>query len=418
MLLGCIADDFTGASDIANTLAKAGMHTVQTVGIPAKGFSVTADACVISLKSRSISVADSVHQSLESLHWLLAQGCQQIIFKYCSTFDSTREGNIGPVAEALAKTMGVKGVVVCPAFPGAGRRIYQGHLFVNDRLLNESGMEKHPLNPMTDADIRRWLQHQAKDPVGLVRHDVVSEGAGAIRAALEAEAQAGHTLVVVDAGADKDLFAIGAALADARLVTGGSGIAMGLPKNFENKGLIRFQTPEPVSMRGPAAILSGSCSRATLGQIEHHKTAGHPVMAISIEALLQGKVTPADAVAFCKTHSTGLPLVCSSEAPDEVARHQKTHGTARVAGAIEHFFAETAALLVQSGVKRLVVAGGETSGAVVGGLSPKAFRIGPEIAAGVPALACIGEPDIGLALKSGNFGQPDFFVRAAQALGS
>jgi 3-dehydrotetronate 4-kinase len=415
MLLGCIADDFTGASDIANTLAKAGMHTVQTVGIPENGFSVTADACVISLKSRSVPAADSVHQSLESLHWLLAQGCQQIIFKYCSTFDSTPEGNIGPVADALAQAMGAKGVVVCPAFPGAGRRIYQGHLFVHDRLLNESGMEKHP---MTDADIRRWLQRQSKDPVGLVRHDVVSEGTKAIGDALAAAAEAGQTLVVVDAGADKDLLAIGAALADARLVTGGSGIAMGLPKNFQDKGLIRFRSAEPVVMQGPAVILSGSCSTATLGQIAHHRAAGHPVMTVEIDALLKGQTTPQMALAFCASHRNGLPLVCSSEAPEAVAHHQQAHGTTRVAHAIEQFFAETAALLVANGLKRLVVAGGETSGAVVGELSPKAFRIGPEIAPGVPALACIGHPDIALALKSGNFGQPDFFLRAAQALGT
>jgi 3-dehydrotetronate 4-kinase len=418
LLIGCIADDFTGASDIANTLAKAGMKTVQTVGIPDSAFKSTADACVISLKSRSIPANDAVAQSLASLEWLLAQGCKQIIFKYCSTFDSTPDGNIGQVAEALAARLGVKGVVVCPAFPGAGRRIYQGHLFVNDRLLNESGMEKHPLNPMTDPDIRRWLRLQTTGPVGHVAHGIVSEGLEAIHAALMAEAKAGNTLVVVDAGNDKDLFTIGKALAGAAFVTGGSGIAMGLPANFFDSKQSQFSSPEPVVMHGPAAILSGSCSRATLGQIEHHIKAGQPTLQVEVEKLLRGATKPNDALNFFKTNRDKLPLICSSETAEKVAAHQQAHGRDAVATAIEHFFAETAKLLVEAGVKRLVVAGGETSGAVVSALSPKAFRIGPEIAPGVPALECEGAPNIGLVLKSGNFGQPDFFERASKALGN
>jgi 3-dehydrotetronate 4-kinase len=418
MLIGCIADDFTGASDIANTLAKAGMSTVQTVGIPETSFSITADACVISLKSRSIPAADSVRQALDSLDWLLHQGCRQIIFKYCSTFDSTPEGNIGPVAEALAAKLGVKGVVVCPAFPGAGRRIYQGHLFVNDRLLNESGMEKHPLNPMTDPDICRWLARQTVSSVGFVAHGTVSDGPDAVRAALAAEAAAGHVLAVVDAGNDRDLFAIGKALAGARLVTGGSGIAMGLPANFFATGEAAFHAPEPVAFQGPAAILSGSCSRATLGQIAHHAALGQPVMQVAVSRLLDGTLTAADALAFWQTNRNGLPLICSSEPADKVALHQRRSGREHVAAVIEQFFADTAKALVAAGVKRLVVAGGETSGAVVTALAPRAFRIGPEIDPGVPALACEGAPEIGLALKSGNFGQPDFFIRAAAALGA
>jgi 3-dehydrotetronate 4-kinase len=417
VLIGCIADDFTGASDIANTLAKAGMQTVQTVGIPDASFSSKADACVVSLKSRSILASDAIAQSMASLEWLLTQGCKQIILKYCSTFDSTPEGNIGPVGEALAARLGVKGVVVCPAFPGAGRRIYQGHLFVNDRLLNESGMEKHPLNPMTDSDIRRWLALQSKSTVGLVAHGVVSDGAEAIRDALAIEAEAGHTLVVVDAGNDKDLFAIGKALSGAKLVTGGSGIAMGLPANFFESKQSQFETPSPIVMNGPVAILSGSCSRATLGQIEQHIKAGEPVMQVEVSKLLIGATKPLDALAFFKANAAALPLICSSEAADKVSDHQSRHGREHVAEVIEHFFAETAKLLVQAGVKRLVVAGGETSGAVVTALAPKAFRIGPEIAPGVPALACEGAPNIGLVLKSGNFGQPDFFTRASLALG-
>ncbi len=418
MLIGCIADDFTGASDIANTLAKAGMSTVQTVDIPDATFRSDADACVISLKSRSIPAADSVRQALDSLDWLLQQGCQQIIFKYCSTFDSTPEGNIGPVAEALAKRLGVKGVVVCPAFPGAGRRIYQGHLFVNDRLLNESGMEKHPLNPMTDPDIRRWLARQCTSAIGLVPHGTVSDGAEAIRHALAEAAADGQTLVIVDAGNDRDLFAIGKALEGTRLVTGGSGIAMGLPANFFAAGAAAFHAPKPVSFQGPATILSGSCSRATLGQVAHHAALGQPVMQVAVESLLDGTLTATDALAFWQAHKNQLPLICSSEPAEKVSDHQQRSGREHVAHVIEAFFAQTAKALVAAGVKRLVVAGGETSGAVVSALAPQAFRIGPEIDPGVPALACEGAPDIGLALKSGNFGQPDFFWRATAALGT
>jgi 3-dehydrotetronate 4-kinase len=418
VLIGCIADDFTGASDIANTLAKAGMSTVQTVGIPEKSFSSTADACVISLKSRSIAAIDAVAQSLAALDWLLARGCKQVIFKYCSTFDSTPEGNIGPVADALASRLGVMGVVVCPAFPGAGRRVYQGHLFVNDRLLNESGLENHPLNPMTDPDIRRWLARQSGSKIGLVTHGIVSDGAVAIRTALASEASAGNTLVIVDAGNDRDLLAIGKALSGVRLVTGGSGIAMGLPANFFETAQGTFAPAAAVCMKGPAAILSGSCSRATLGQIAHHQKSGYPVMQVEIGRLLSQQTTPADAVAFCQLNQKSLPLICSSEPADCVAAHQSKHGREHVAGVIEQFFAQTAKALLASGVKRLVVAGGETSGAVVSALAPQALRIGPEIDPGVPALACEGAPGIGLVLKSGNFGQPDFFARAAAALGS
>jgi 3-dehydrotetronate 4-kinase len=418
MLIGCIADDFTGASDIANTLAKAGMSAVQTVGIPDARFKPTSDACVISLKSRSIPASDAVRQSLASMEWLLAQGCQQIIFKYCSTFDSTPDGNIGPVAEALAKKLGVRGVVICPAFPGAGRRIYQGHLFVNDRLLNESGMENHPLNPMSDPNIRRWLSHQTASPVGLVPHSIVSEGAKFIHSALTAQADSGHTLVVVDAGTDTDLLTIGKALAGAKLVTGGSGIAMGLPANFFATSLSHFNAPTPVAMFGPAAVLSGSCSRATLGQIEHHIQQGYPVMRVGVKDILSGKMTAQHALTFWQQNRDSIPLICSSEPSEQVALHQQEHDGAKVAHAIEQFFATSARLLVEAGVKRLVVAGGETSGAVVSALEPRAFRIGPEIDPGVPALECDGAPNIGLVLKSGNFGQADFFERATKALGA
>ena len=255
MLLGAVADDFTGASDLANTLAKGGMATMQFVGAGQRSAAAGCEAGVVALKTRSIAAAEAVGQSLDAARWLLDQGCRQIVFKYCSTFDSTPEGNIGPVAEALLDLLGAEVAVVCPAFPATGRRLFMGHLFVGDRLLSESGMEKHPLTPMTDADIRRWLRRQTQGDVGHVPLDAV-RGGPALAAAFAAEARAGRRLVVADAVTDADLLALGAAIAGHRLVTGGSGIALGLPANFRAGGLLS-DSPAPLpEVRGPAVVLA------------------------------------------------------------------------------------------------------------------------------------------------------------------
>lgn len=420
MLLGVIADDFTGASDVANTLAKGlpdrgGLRTVQFMGTPSAPAPSDCEAGVVSLKSRSIEAAEAVGQSLAALRWLTDQGCRQILFKYCSTFDSTPEGNIGPVAEALARALDVKGVAACPAFPTLGRTVYQGHLFVNDRPLDESGLERHPLNPMTDADIRRWLARQSAEPVGLVPWPVVRQGSDAIRKALAEAAGRGERLAIVDAIVDDDLLAIGAALADAPLLTGGSGIALGLPRNVIRQGLARGGATDFGGIDAPAAVLAGSCSRATRGQVEAYAR-DHPALALDADRVMAGETTAADAVAFVGRHGREAPLVYSSADPETVAAAQGRHGRERVAGAFERLFAETARALVASGARRLVVAGGETSGAVVSGLGLKALKLGPEIDPGVPILYDEAVP-IGLALKSGNFGAEDFFARAVAMLG-
>ncbi|WP_324380387.1 3-oxo-tetronate kinase [Enterovirga sp.] len=251
MDLGVIADDFTGASDIANTIAKGGLSTVQFLGLPSKPAPASCQAGIVALKSRSIPAAEAIAQSLQALDWLKAQGCRQFVFKYCSTFDSTPAGNIGQVGEALAARLGVKGVVACPAFPTTGRTIYQGHLFVGDKLLNESGMENHPLNPMTDANLRRWLALQTKSPVGLVAWPTIRQGSAAVRRALDEAAGRGETLVIVDAVSDDDLLVIGEALAGVPLLTGGSGIALGLPRNFLREG---GRSPAP----GPTGVCRGT----------------------------------------------------------------------------------------------------------------------------------------------------------------
>jgi uncharacterized protein YgbK (DUF1537 family) len=420
MLLGVIADDFTGAGDIANTLAKGlpgqgGLRTVQYLGIPTETAASDVEAGVIALKSRSIAATDAVEQSLRALHWLLEQGCRQIVFKYCSTFDSTPNGNIGQVGEALANALGVKGVVACPAFPGAGRTVYQGHLFVKDMLLNESGLQSHPLNPMTDADIRRWLRRQTTSEVGHVSIDIVRDGPEAIATALGAAASSQQTLMIVDAISDSDLVSIGRAVADDRLITGGSGIAIGLPANFIDRGLAEGNASSGMGVDGPDAILAGSCSGATREQVERHK-AHHPTMAIDVDAVMEGRTTPGDVAAFLLQHEGQAPLAYSSGTPEAVRALQEKYGRENVAHALDQLFAETAKELVRSGVRRLVVAGGETSGAVVSALDLGALSIGPEIDPGVPVLVSGGPEPVALALKSGNFGSPDFFTKALERL--
>jgi len=420
MLLGVIADDFTGASDIANTISKGlpgqgGLRTAQFLGIPSADAPADIEAGVVSLKSRSIPAGQAVEQSLAALSWLLAQGCRQIVFKYCSTFDSTPDGNIGPVAEALAAAMGVKGVVACPAFPDAGRTVYMGHLFVKDRLLSESGLQDHPLNPMTDPDIRRWLARQAKDKVGLVTEDTVRHGPAAIRHSLDAAASNGETLVIVDAISRDDLVAIGTAIADSKLVTGGSGIAIGLPANFIRAGLAAGNSGGSAGVEGPEAILVGSCSGATRQQVEIHSR-NHPSLPIDVHSVMGGETTADMLLEFLTSHQRQAPLVYSSGTPQEVGALQKRYGREAVANRLDTLFAETAQKLVASGVRRLVVAGGETSGAVVSALDLGALTIGTEIDPGVPVLLSNGDQPIALALKSGNFGAPDFFEKALERL--
>jgi uncharacterized protein YgbK (DUF1537 family) len=405
VLIGVIADDFTGASDIANTLATGGLVTSQYMGVPHSPAAPGIEAGVISLKARSIPAAEAVAASLEALRWLQEQGCRQIVFKYCSTFDSTPEGNIGPVAEALADALDVTRVVVCPAFPTMRRTVYQGHLFVGDRLLSESGMQHHPLTPMTDSDIRRWLRRQTRSEVGHV------PAGAALDAALRA---CDETLVVVDAVTDEDLVAIGRACADAPLLTGGSGIALGLPANFIAKGLATGGRTRFTGVEGSEAVLAGSCSGMTRTQVDAHRRT-HPAMAVAVEDVMNGRTSAGDLVAFVEANRGKAPLVYSSAAPEDVAAAHARHGRETVSNRLEGLFAETARRLVDRGVSRVVVAGGETSGAVAQALDLGGLTIGPEISPGVPVLVS-DDRGVALALKSGNFGGEDFFDEALDAL--
>ncbi len=414
ILLGCIADDFTGATDLANTLVKSGMRTVQLLGVPRAGLRVPdADAVIVALKSRSNPVDEAVRMSLGALLWLQAAGARQFYFKYCSTFDSTDRGNIGPVADALLDALGEDFTVFNPAFPTNKRTIYQGYLFVGNELLSESGMRHHPLTPMTDPSLVRVLQRQTRHPVGLVPYATLTKGVDAVREALDSLRRTGIRHAVLDSITDEHLFALGEACAGLKLVTGGSGMAMGLPANFVRAGLMRTgQAAQLPRVTGPTAVLAGSCSTATQAQVAQMKR-DHDAFELDPIAMAAGRDVAAEALAWVQGRLSERPfLIYSTATPEQVSAVQQALGREHAGELVERTFGRIAQGLVERGLRRLVVAGGETSGAVVSALGVEGLTIGPEIDPGVPWTFSIGEPTLALALKSGNFGGPDFFTRA------
>jgi 3-dehydrotetronate 4-kinase len=419
ILLGCIADDFTGATDLANTLVRGGMRTVQAIGVPRADERIAdVDAVVVALKSRTIPPDEAVAMSLDALKWLQQAGARQIYFKYCSTFDSTDRGNIGPVADALLDALGDSFTVACPAFPENGRTIYLGHLFVGDRLLSDSSMRHHPLTPMTDPDLVRVLGRQTEHRVGLVPYKTVKQGAEAIRDAFDRLRADGVRHAILDAIEDRHLHDLGTACAGMALVTGGSGMALGLPENFRRAGMLKSGAAADALPRidGASAVVAGSASAATLAQVEHMKRT-HPALAIDPLALADGRDVAGEILAALKPRLGVEPvLVYATAPPEEVKRVQEKLGRERAGALVEQALAKIAAGLVEAGVRRLVVAGGETAGAVVQALGVKALRIGPQIDPGVPWTASVAERPLALALKSGNFGGPDFFLKAFRTL--
>jgi uncharacterized protein YgbK (DUF1537 family) len=411
--LGCIADDFTGATDLANNLARAGMRVVQAIGVPDGPPPAEVDAVVVALKSRTIPAADAVAQSLAALAWLRAHGAEQIYFKYCSTFDSTPAGNIGPVAEALMAALGTRFTIATPAFPDNGRTVFKGHLFVGEVLLNESGMQNHPLTPMSDANLVRVLQAQCRAKVGLIDHRVVARDADAIRARIAALEADGVGLAIVDAVSNDDLIRLGAALRGMPLVTGGSGVAIGLPANWGLAPSPRAtQLPAP---RGRRAIVSGSCSLATNRQVADFIRRGGAARAIDPLQLAGGADVVRDTLAWAEPLlAAGPVLVYSTAATDQVKAVQGRLGVAQAGEMVEAAIAAIARGLVECGVGQLLVAGGETSGAVVQALGITQLAIGAQIDPGVPwCHAPRGAAGgLHLALKSGNFGSDDFFSKA------
>jgi 3-dehydrotetronate 4-kinase len=422
VLLGAIADDFTGATDLCNTLVRRGMRTVQLIDVPRPGTNIPdAEAIVIALKSRTVPAAEAIDKSLAALTWLKTAGARQILFKYCSTFDSTDAGNIGPVAEALMSALDTDFTLFCPAFPEAGRTIYRGYLFVGDVLLSESGMRDHPLTPMHDSSLVRVLQRQSRGRVGLAPAAIVSRGADAIRGAFTELRRQGFAHAIVDAIEDRDLEAIGEAAADFKLITGGSGIALGLPENFRRRGLLNGGAADSLpAIPGAAAVLSGSCSTATLAQVAYMKERA-PAFTIDPIAVAEGGDVAQQALAWANPLLGEQPILISATAPPEkVAEAQNALGRERAGALVEGTLAAIASGLAAAGVRRFVVAGGETAGAVVQALGVTGLRIGRQIDPGVPWTVSLpgslGESALALALKSGNFGAPDFFLRAFSVL--
>jgi uncharacterized protein YgbK (DUF1537 family) len=419
LLLGCIGDDFTGSTDLASFLVASGMRTIQLTGLPEEERDLSGvDAVVISLKSRTQETPAAVADSLAALSWLKSHDCRQYYFKYCSTFDSTDQGNIGPVTDALLDALGEDFTIACPSLPVNGRTVYSGHLFVNGVLLNESGMEHHPLTPMRDANLIRVLGRQARGKVGLVDEATVSLGAEAIRKRYT-ELAGSCRYAIVDALFTKDLIEIGHASADLTLLTGGSGLAMGLADNFEKKGLLTKAGGGAQLDRidGETLILSGSCSAATREQVALFR-AEHPALKLDARALHEGSQTLGQVMAWVESHRHRGPLlIYATDEPEAVSRCQETLGSKQAGSLLEAVFADIARAAAALGVRRFIVAGGETSGAVVQALGVKALKIGPPIAPGVPVTRALGERPLLLALKSGNFGDRDFFARALAMMG-
>jgi uncharacterized protein YgbK (DUF1537 family) len=417
LLLGCIADDFTGATDLASMLVRNGMRTVQLIGVPKDPIDVgDAQALVVALKSRTIPVAQAVDQSLAALAWLRRQGARQILFKYCSTFDSTDAGNIGQVSEALMAALETDFTIACPAFPENGRTVYQGHLFVGDRLLSDSSMRHHPLTPMTDSNLVAVLGRQSRGKVGLLPLSVVDQGPDAIRTAIDDLRAAGVRQAVADAITDRHLIALGHGAEDLRLITGGSGIAMGLPDNFRDSGLLGHpgSADKLPAVDGAAAVLAGSCSATTLAQIEAFRG---PTHRIDVGELCRGGNEVDRALGFASQMLDRTPVLISASAPPKaVAELQAAFGRERAGAMIEDAMAAIAKGLRDQGVRRFVLAGGETSGAIVAALGVHGLRIGPTIDPGVPWTTSLDDEPLALALKSGNFGAVDFFTKAFETL--
>ena len=423
LLLGCIADDFTGATDLANNLVRAGMRVLQTIGVPAQPLQTEADAVVVALKSRTLAVSEAVAQSLAALRWLQAQGAQQIYFKYCSTFDCTTQGNIGPVAEALMDALGADFTVATPAFPDNQRTVFKGHLFVGDVLLNESGMQNHPLTPMTDANLVRVLQAQCDRPVGLIDYQVVALGETAIRARIAQLRAQGVGLAIVDAISNADLLRLGPALKGLPLVTAGSGVAIGLPANF---GIAPSGSASALpAATGWQAVLAGSCSLATNRQVQAFIQSGRPALALDPLQLAANQAAGADAVAQALAWadpllSQGPVLIYSTTDAAALKAVQGRLGVAGAGALVERTLAAIARGLVERGVRQLVLAGGETAGACVQALHITHMKIGPQIDPGVPW--CHAQTDaapgagLHLTLKSGNFGSDDFFSKAFKVI--
>jgi 3-dehydrotetronate 4-kinase len=415
LAFGAIADDITGASDLANTLVRGGLSTILAIGTP-EAEVADVEAVVIALKTRTIAAADAVSQSLAAYRWLAARPAGAMMVKYCSTFDSTADGNIGPVVDAVLDASGGKLSIVCPAFPTTKRTVYKGHLFVGDVPLNESSMRDHPLTPMRDSSLVRLMGSQTRHPVILVPWETVAEGAAAVAAALDAAIAGGARHVVVDAITDQDLRVIAEAAQGRALLTGGSGIAIGVPQLYGASGGSGYSV-DFSDVEGASFVVAGSCSAATNGQVAAFQATGAPAYHLDPLCLADDPASLVEAFNWVREHLGRRPiLIYSTAQPEALRAAQARIGAERAASLVEHALARITAEAVDAGARRIVVAGGETSGAVMHALGVRLLRIGPEIDPGVPWTRTLGEKALALALKSGNFGRPDFFTRAFEVL--
>lgn len=416
-ILGCIADDFTGATDLAGLLARAGVHVTLRLGLPEAPPQDTAPFEVIALKCRTAPVSDAVAECRAALDWLRAAGANRFFWKYCSTFDSTADGNIGPVAEALMDDLGADQTIYCPAFPENGRSIFMGNLFVGQQPLAESPMKDHPLTPMRDSNLMRLLEPQVTRPVGLADRLTVAGGKAALGDRLAALKADGVAHVVVDAVANDDLGTIAAACRDMVLMTGGSAVAMPLPALYRQDGLLGADAPalQTPNLPAGAVVLSGSCSAMTNDQVAAYRLHGPALQLNPLDLAETGSAAALDWLAAQPLDSA--PMIYATAPPDDVRAVQDTLGGARAGALVEAALAALALAAFDAGRRRFVVAGGETSGAVAQALGLSRLDIGTEIAPGVPwTFATVKGEDVAVALKSGNFGDQDFFATALARL--
>ena len=417
-LLGAVADDFTGATDLAGLLARSGVAVSLRIGVPdVPASGDTAPFEVIALKSRTAPVSEAVAGTLAALEWLQEAGAKRFFWKYCSTFDSTAEGNIGPVAEAIMSRLGVEQTIYCPAFPENGRSIYMGNLFVGQQPLAESPMKDHPLTPMRDSNLMRLLAPQVTGQVGLADHLTVARGAEALRARLAALAGEGIGHVVVDAVADADLRVIAEACRDMVLMTGGSAVAMALPELLIEDGVLSRRASAFVApdVGAGAIVLSGSASAMTNAQVAAFK-AGNP--SYRLDPLVLADAGTKEAEDWLRAQPLdATPIIYATASPDEVRRVQEKLGRGRAGELVEAALGDLAVAARDAGRRRFVVAGGETSGAITQSLGVSRLDVGPEIAPGVPwCFAVSGGEQVAITLKSGNFGAEGFFATALETL--
>lgn len=419
-LLGCIADDATGATDLALMLTRGGMHTEQIIGVPDKDTTISnADAIVIALKTRTCSIEQAIYESITSANWLKKNNYQKIFFKYCSTFDSTKNGNIGPVADALLKFTDSKMAIICPAFPKNGRTIKNGILYIEGVPLSETIMRHHPLTPMTNSNLVELMTQQTIHKVGLISYKTVKKGPKMIQESLEKLEMENHKYAVIDALDDLELQYIGKACANHALITGGSGVALGIPDYFKRKGLLKIKDQtQPPSINGKSAVLAGSCSKVTLSQLSYVKAQTNwPHYLIDLENIEMTEKVIDQTLNWISHQNHENPLVIySSSIPNTVQRLQKKIGPKILGELIEKVISKIALSLVQRGFRKLILAGGETSGAVINSLNIKSLTIGQEIDPGIPWTNSNNAPKLALALKSGNFGKENFFVKAFKLL--